>query len=432
MVKKTVRRAIGLVPLTLLGNCLTSFPDVRDTSDASSDGSTLADSFIESGGECDGGKLCNDTCVANDDLAYGCSPSSCNPCLGDNATTECASEVCVLSGCTTEHFDCNGEVSDGCEATACTPIVIAADQFNPWSVRVDATHVYWTNASGPAGLNRLASNTLGSPEVLVADADEGDLFLGTDYVYWANAGLGLIRRLPKVNPTATEPEVVGTGVHPIGVVVDDTYVYWTEAGDDVDGGMTGSVSRATKSGTDKLTLASGLPSPWLLTQDADNLYFTSREAGSVFRVAKSGGGAQMLAPGLNATPGALQGWGVVVDAANVYWRNEGFVRSVAKDAAEYSDAGVDASVTLSSDEPTARFIAIWGSELAWVSQKTQPTLGMVRTLSTTAASTTAPETLASGSWSTHGTELDAKFVYWTNWGSSSAATGTVYKLRRKL
>jgi hypothetical protein len=429
-VKKTVRRAIGLVPLTLLGNCLTSFPDVRDTSDASTDGSTLADSLIDSASECDGGKVCNDTCVANDDLAYGCSPDSCDPCAGENATTACVSAVCVLTACTAGQFDCNGEVSDGCEATACTPTVIAADQYNPWSVRVDATHVYWTNASGPAGLNRVPSNTLGSPEVLVGDADEGDLFLGTDHIYWVNTGLGLIRRLPKMNPTATEPEVVGTGVNPIGVVVDDTYVYWTEAGDDT-GGATGSISRATKAGTDQTTLASGLPTPWLLAQDANSLYFTSRDLGAVFRVAKSGGNAQMLAPGLNASPGGIQGWGVVVDDANVYWRDEGFVRRIAKDAAEYSDAGVDPSDTLSSDEPTARFIAIWGSQLAWVSRQTQPTVGMVRTLSMGVTPATL-ETLATGSWSTHGTELDAKFVYWTHWGSASAATGSVYKLRRKL
>jgi hypothetical protein len=430
-VKKTVRRAIGLVPLTLLGNCLTSFPELRDTGrgDAASDSSTLPDTFLESGGECDGGKICNDTCVSNDDLAYGCSPNGCNPCLGDNATTECVSGLCVLSACARGHFDCNGEVSDGCEATACTPIVIAADQYHPWTVRVDATHVYWTNASGPAGVNRISVSTPGPPEVLVGDADEGDLFLDADHIYWANAGLGLIRRLPKDNPTAAQPQLIGTGARPIGLVVDDTYVYWADAGDEADGGMTGSISRATKTGTEKTTLSSGLPKPWILAQDTDNLYFTSRETGSVYRLAKSGGAAQILAPGFNATTSYIQGFGVVVDDVNVYWRNDGFLRSVPKDAS-YADGGADLSVTLASDEPTARFVAIFGTQLAWVTQ-TQPALGMLRTLST-APPNAGAETLATGAWATHGTELDAKFVYWTNWGSSSAPTGTVYKLRRKL
>jgi hypothetical protein len=427
-VRTLVRGAIGLVPLTLLGNCLTSFPEVNDTADASSDATTKPDTYIEAG-ECDGGKICNDTCVPTDDLAFGCSPFRCNPCQGANATTECVAETCVLSGCTSGHFDCNGEATDGCEATACTPIVIASDQDNPWSVRVDATHVYWTNAGGQAGLNRLAFGSVGAPEVLATDADEGDLFLDTDYVYWANSGIGLIRRVPKRNPTATEPEVVGTGVQPIGVVVDDTHVYWTEAGAN-DAGTTGSISRATKSGADKTTLASGLPKPWLLAQDADNLYFTSRSEGSVYRVAKSGGAAQLLAPGKNPNATSTQGWGVVVDDTNVYWRNEGFLRRVAKTAPVYADGGADPSVLLSNEEPTARFVALAGNQLAWVSQTTQPTLGAVRTLPTTASAGVEPETLATGSWSTHGTELDAKFVYWTNWGSSSAPTGTVYKIRR--
>lgn len=425
-----VRGAMGLVPLTLLGNCLTSFPEVEDSADAKSDAATTPDTYVESGGECDGGKLCDGSCVATDDLAYGCSPFSCTPCQSANATTECVSDTCVLSGCTTGHFDCNGEASDGCEATACAPIVLASDQQNPWSVRVDATHVYWTNAGGQAGLNRLAFGSVGAPEVLATDADEGDLFLDTDHVYWVNAGLGLIRRVPKDSPTAAEPELIGTGVHPIGVVVDDTYVYWTESGDD--GASTGSISRATKAGSGKTTLASALPTPWLLAQDSDTLYFTSRNEGSVFRVAKSGGTAQRLAPGKTPNAVPLQGWGVVVDASNVYWRNTNFLRRVSKNASAYQDGGVDPSVTLSSDEPTGRFVAILGTDLAWGSQYQQPTHGVVRTLPTTAAPGTQPPTLATGSWSTHGAELDAKFVYWTNWGSSSAPTGSVYKIRRPL
>jgi hypothetical protein len=60
-------------------------------------------------------KTCNAQCVVQDDPAFGCGATSCDPCTIANATPECAQSKCALKSCDTGFGDCNNDSSNGCE-----------------------------------------------------------------------------------------------------------------------------------------------------------------------------------------------------------------------------------------------------------------------------------------------------------------------------
>ncbi|MFO0570680.1 MAG: hypothetical protein U0263_33905 [Polyangiaceae bacterium] len=409
--------------------CVTSFPELRESSeDAGSDApADSASSGGSDGGCASGRKLCGASCVSDADPAYGCGAQNCNPCALKNATASCDGQKCSVAKCSPGYEDCDGLSKNGCEAQICLPIPIAKNQTNPWTVRVDATHVYWASAHGAAGIQRLRHEDLGqAPETLSAEAADGDMILEGEFVYWANASLGLVRRLPKADPKAT-PVVLGTGDRPIGVAVDDQYVYWANAG--ATGASQGSIARAAKGGSGGAStlLASGLPTPWLVALDASTVYFTSYEDGSVYAVAKTGGPFRKLAFGHKTSSSSIRGWGIAVDASFVYWRDEGFLRKIAVDASVVGDAGSDLSVDLTSTDKTARFLALRGSDIAWVSgTPSRVLLGSTATLPGTQA-----QVVAASNWRLHGVEVDEQVRLLHDYGSGeSMADGGVYKIAR--
>jgi hypothetical protein len=67
--------------------------------------------------------------------------------------------------------------------------------------------------------------------------------------------------------------------HPFGVVVDATKVYWASSGD-------GSVHEAPKGGGADVVLAGGLGGAVGLAQDANHLFVTTYNAGTVVRITK--------------------------------------------------------------------------------------------------------------------------------------------------
>lgn len=70
-------------------------------------------------GPCDkypSSKYCNGKCVYIDDPLYGCSPTSCMPCILPHASAKCEALKCVIAQCADEDWgDCDGNASNGCE-----------------------------------------------------------------------------------------------------------------------------------------------------------------------------------------------------------------------------------------------------------------------------------------------------------------------------
>lgn len=92
------------------------------------DGGSIDSSAVPPNGICpDGEKRCGEACVKRADPAFGCTPSSCAPCAGSDATIfQCVEQRCVRSACA-EGFKLCGDscvpsdAAHGCGNAACTP-----------------------------------------------------------------------------------------------------------------------------------------------------------------------------------------------------------------------------------------------------------------------------------------------------------------------
>jgi hypothetical protein len=99
--------------------------------DASNDSTTADVQSKDAGADADAcAKTCNNTCVAIDDPAYGCTPTSCTPCaLAHVTTAQCAGGACAVGACDPTYDDLNHDAGDGCE----TPNPLA---FQPSSLKL--------------------------------------------------------------------------------------------------------------------------------------------------------------------------------------------------------------------------------------------------------------------------------------------------------
>jgi hypothetical protein len=213
----------------------------------------------------------------------------------------------------------------------------------------------------------------------------------------------------------TTADQVGAGVGATGVAIDATHVYWTNRG--TNGLLDGTVARALKNGTGAEVLASSLDSPFIITLDATHAYWTSRATGSVSRVPKTGGSPQLLATGKGDE--SINGWGIVVTAGTVFWRDGELFRRVPAAGGAASD--------VATDQPIARFLTLFGSNLYWGSGPQQA--AQLWTLDASAPAGTLPTPITGDSLpGHHGVAADDDYVYFTNWGSDSSPTGAVFKV----
>jgi len=60
-------------------------------------------------------KACNGKCVAIDDPAFGCGPTSCTPCVMPGGGAACEGGKCVLVACGQQRANCDGDPENGCE-----------------------------------------------------------------------------------------------------------------------------------------------------------------------------------------------------------------------------------------------------------------------------------------------------------------------------
>ncbi len=111
---------------------------VSDASEAGGSGGSGGAIPIPDGGCFPGTKPCNGVCVPLADPAYGCGPTTCEPCALTNATARCEAQQCRVELCASPHEDCNQDPLDGCESNlqldpthcgTCTTDCIA--QFGP-------------------------------------------------------------------------------------------------------------------------------------------------------------------------------------------------------------------------------------------------------------------------------------------------------------
>jgi hypothetical protein len=237
--------------------------------------------------------------------------AACLGCGGGEATASSGEPVPgpdVVVGCPEGFADCDGEASNGCEASLetsalnCGACGVACEATNADALCSAGACVAICNAgfadcdgdestgcevdtvNDPAHCGSCANACGASCAYAVCDiavlASAQDrpaiLALDDEAVYWSSQGTfreagGSVNRVPKDGgpPTVIASEQAIT----LGIAVDATSVYWTNLG--LTPGS-GAVMRAPKLGGPAVTLAEGQPTPFPIVIDGDWLYWVNQ------------------------------------------------------------------------------------------------------------------------------------------------------------
>jgi hypothetical protein len=200
----------------------------------------------------------------------------------------------------------------------------------------------------------------GAPEASCPASDGGYVTLssgGAPYgivvsasdLFWADLGGRVLRMsLSDCEVTTIASGQSGT----IGVTLAGDDVYFSNNNG---GGSAGSIVTVPQTGGTPTTLASGLDSPGLVTNDGESIYWTpgsSDFTGVVYKMALTGGAVTSLAS-------EAYSHDIVTTGGLVYWTDQ-FAAAVA-----YVPVGGGSVVTVASDQPIPYFMATDGTNVYW-------------------------------------------------------------------
>ena len=207
-----------------------------------------------------------------------------------------------------------GAEADAASEAACDTAgvqVVASGQSDPGIVAADASALYWFDFSGtdaaPVATLMTTSLSGSAPAALVTvSGAPRSIAVAAGVVYWTDIFSGTVMSVPTSGGAATR--LAAAQNQPVGIAVDAASVYWTTwAG--------GAVMKAPVGGGKPVVLADGQGQPGPLAMDSQNLYWADG-TGEIVKLPLAGGAPVVLARGQSAVD-------VAVDAANVYWVNEG-------------------------------------------------------------------------------------------------------------
>lgn len=161
------------------------------------------------------------------------------------------------------------------------PQTFASNEWTPWDVAADATHVYWSNYDG--GEIKRRHHTTGAAEVVATgQAAPVGIALTSSHVYFAAETSDQIKRVPLAGGAVEV--IVGGQASPTYVAVDSDSVYWTNYSN-------GTVMKAAQEPDATPTvLAASQANPYYIAVDATHVYWTTlanhTPNGRVARVAK--------------------------------------------------------------------------------------------------------------------------------------------------
>jgi sugar lactone lactonase YvrE len=207
-------------------------------------------------------------------------------------------------------------------------VVVSPTDGSPEGIVSDGTYLYWADSYSSSPLVRRASIATGTLSTVESPPDGGTnpfnpitIAVDATNVYWGNAGTSLgTSSVYQANKTdGSNPIALATGVDPVyGLTIDSTNVYFTA-------GLAGSVYSVPIGGGTVKLLAGTESNPSAIVADGTSLYWLATS--TVRKMAKTGGAITTLAT-CNGNLAALSPYCgdfrfLVLDANYVYWTDSG-------------------------------------------------------------------------------------------------------------
>ena len=181
---------------------------------------------------------------------------------------------------------------------------VSGSCYRDRAVRIDSTHVYTLGSNGALGV---APKVPGPRQEGGGDSSAFALGLSSDRIYFSSANSQSILQADKVSPMSTQRLFAALQNTAAAIETDANDVYWIAT----PANTASRLSRSTPGATPTV-LAGSLPSPIALALDTTSLWITTQDDGAVRRIAKSGGGAQVVGTGFAAP------CGIAADDTEVY------------------------------------------------------------------------------------------------------------------
>jgi hypothetical protein len=266
----------------------------------------------------------------------------------------------------------------------------------PAGLDADASNVFWAN-SGSGEVMQAKKDGTSSIKITMGEDTPIAVRVAAGKVYWVSYSvLGILRRAPVGGGT-----VVDLVAAPVArdIAVGTSTIWWTREPDDIQSIPIDGIDDAA---------AAGLLTNNKLSQgivfDGTSLYYTNRETGYVRKADPDFN---------NETPLAIGDvpYEVAVDAANVYWTEQGSAPGVGKvmKASNVDGAGATALATMQAGP---QGIAIDATHVYWVNKDD----GTVNKVPIAGGAVTV---LAHGQAQPYDIVVDATHVYWTNYAGDS-------------
>ncbi|MEO5725687.1 MAG: hypothetical protein ABI134_33580 [Byssovorax sp.] len=216
----------------------------------------------------------------------------------------------------------SGGTSGAADCSAPQVTTLAAEQWDPVAIALDAANVYWVNGGAlgdPLDLAHIfmVSKSGGAPiEIAATKGDPLLLAVDDTRVYWTVfdstvlVDKGILYSIPKaggpvVKVFASDPDI-------LSLTMDEDRIYWLNG--------YGEVRSMSKAGGDSTLLAKGSENahPGRIVLDQERVYWTTLSYHELASTPKYGGPTTVLekvVPGLR---------GFVVDDARLFWRTESY------------------------------------------------------------------------------------------------------------